>query len=505
MVKYFFVISLKSVIMTSYVDWGVTMKYGSRQCFLYLLAVGILLSNPIVSQADFLDNWTALPQENALYGLAYGNGTFVAVGDLGTILSSSDGITWFPRSVSGTDLWLKSVAYGNGSFVAVGDFGAVLTSTDGITWITRVEPTVDPPGSSLSFVVYGNGLFVAVGWNLILTSPDGISWTDRSPGTKGWFSGVAYGNGLFVAVGGYGANLAQGLFLGTIHTSRDGVTWVLSEEEYLPVLTAATYGNGSFVAVGEYGSVLTSSDGITWGRGGTGISHYLCDVAYGNGFFVSVGEFGTAFTSRDLKTWARRNLGTTDILLGVRYGNRSFVTVGPSIRRSGLSSGLNLSPGWNFMSLPQQPVDTAVAHVLADVSSTMLIVWGYDNQNKQWKKWQPHGTTNNLLEMEAGKGYWIYMNETGTIDISGWMTPVSAIHLYKGWNLIGYTGSDNRNIQSALNAIPGSWSLVWGWENPSWQARHRFIPTLPVPTFDSFRQMKAYWIRVDGEETNWTQ
>ena len=38
----------------------------------------------------------------------------------------------------------------------------------------------------------------------ILTSPDGVTWTQRTSGTSRDLNGVAYGNGLFVAVGDFG-------------------------------------------------------------------------------------------------------------------------------------------------------------------------------------------------------------------------------------------------------------------------------------------------------------
>jgi hypothetical protein len=59
--------------------------------------------------------------------VTYGNGTFVAVGEGGTILTSPDGVSWTART-SGTSNWLDGVAYGNGLFVAVGDRGTILTS-----------------------------------------------------------------------------------------------------------------------------------------------------------------------------------------------------------------------------------------------------------------------------------------------------------------------------------------------------------------------------------------
>jgi hypothetical protein len=118
---------------------------------------------PYFSIADPLDNWhlrNPLPQGNNLSGVAYGNGTFVAVGELGTILTSPDGVTWTIRT-SGTSAYLSGVAYGNGTFVAVGELGTILTSPDGVTWTIRTSGTT----YSLNGVAYGNGTFVAVGSN----------------------------------------------------------------------------------------------------------------------------------------------------------------------------------------------------------------------------------------------------------------------------------------------------------------------------------------------------
>jgi hypothetical protein len=139
---------------------------------------------------------------------------------------------------SGTSKWLNGVTYGNGLFVAVGEGGTILTSPDGVTWTQRTSGTgmalrrdlrerplrggggslgrhhphlpgrgdldgrTSGTGYWLDGVTYGNGLFVAVGdGGTILTSPDGVNWTQRTSGTGNWLFGVTYGNGLFVAVG----------------------------------------------------------------------------------------------------------------------------------------------------------------------------------------------------------------------------------------------------------------------------------------------------------------
>jgi hypothetical protein len=58
-----------------------------------------------------------LRSEGALFGVTYGSGQFAAVGDLGTVLTSPDAVTWsssFPQH----DTNLRDVAFGNGKFVA---------------------------------------------------------------------------------------------------------------------------------------------------------------------------------------------------------------------------------------------------------------------------------------------------------------------------------------------------------------------------------------------------
>src|SRR3990172_6372447 len=75
---------------------------------------------------------------------------------------------------------LYAVAYGNGLFVAAGSFGTILTSPDGMTWTQRVYETTD----DLLGVAYGNHTFVAVGSSgRIVTSPNGAIWTVRARGT----------------------------------------------------------------------------------------------------------------------------------------------------------------------------------------------------------------------------------------------------------------------------------------------------------------------------------
>ena len=75
---------------------------------------------------------------NALWGITYGNSTFVTVGRNGNILTSTDGSTWTART-SGTTNVLYGVIYANSTFVVVGSSGTILTSSDGTSWTSRTS------------------------------------------------------------------------------------------------------------------------------------------------------------------------------------------------------------------------------------------------------------------------------------------------------------------------------------------------------------------------------
>ena len=72
------------------------------------------------------ENWTTLTVSEPLWGVGYGNGSFVAVGPAGVILTSPDGMGWTRRESGATNsLW--TCAYLNDRYVALGELGTILT------------------------------------------------------------------------------------------------------------------------------------------------------------------------------------------------------------------------------------------------------------------------------------------------------------------------------------------------------------------------------------------
>jgi hypothetical protein len=220
-------------------------------------------------------------------------------------------------------------------FVAVGDGGKVVTSPDGITWTERNSGTT----TNLSTVVWCPelGLFVAAGGNPILTSPDGITWTQRTTGIILHDLEWSPQRGIFVGVGPSGR----------LYTSPDGITWTNRTGQTATLSASYDYWSvcwsperALFVTIARYGSasglVYTSPDGITWTNRMLPIALLIRSVCWSPrlGLFVAVADSGSAnpkiVTSPDGITWTLRVPGGNAGLYSVCWADSvgQFIAVG---------------------------------------------------------------------------------------------------------------------------------------------------------------------------------
>lgn len=191
-------------------------------------------------------------------GLAFGNGTFLALGgDPGSVGSSKpfvafskDGIEWEENTPIEGKYILRRAAFGNGTWVGVGDRGRIAASPDGKAW-KDAEGT--KPIDTLVDIAFGNGVFVGVGLHgLRRTSADGLKWQEPVRGNEGeHLNSVVFTGKQFVAVG-----------AGATYTSSDGKAWQRVPNKDAP--TFATFGGGTFVGTSWRGRLLTSRDGVAW-------------------------------------------------------------------------------------------------------------------------------------------------------------------------------------------------------------------------------------------------
>ncbi|WP_152394570.1 X2-like carbohydrate binding domain-containing protein [Paenibacillus guangzhouensis] len=342
------------------------MKALNKWLFILLAFLIIGAAIPQEAIAASTSGWeqrSPLPTRNTFNDVAYVNNLFVAVGDMGTIATSEDGISWVPQN-SGTYATLESVTYGNGKYVAVGAYGTILTSTDGVTWSSQKVGD-----KWLYGVAFGNNKFVAVGIEgTILISTDAMTWTAKTGVTDRTLYDITFGNGWFVASGqnrttvGSDTTVNWNGLLGTGGENYLGVIYGGNNNRYVVVgssgeisysmaigrnqwiwtsgkasgnaavygFSDVAYGNNKFVAVGNGGKVYTASSyANVWQEQNSGWGNNLEGVTYGKNMFVAVGRFGTILTSADGGvTWTNRSQGTIWPVRDIGYYGHNFIAVG---------------------------------------------------------------------------------------------------------------------------------------------------------------------------------
>lgn len=251
--------------------------------------------------------------------------------------------TWIARTSPASAVWYD-VFYGNGLYVGVGNGGRTMRSADGVTWIA----TTVSGSNTINGVVYGAGLFVIAksdGTPGLMSSPDGINWTNRGPAVN--FYEVAYDGTNFVASG------------AGIYTSPDGITWTART---FPTLTVnikgfATNGTGKWCAISYSTSTrasISTDGGVTWTAKTTPTAVGYAGIAYGNGNFVAVGTNGGAYSTDGGETWTASSISATP-WQDIEFSNGLFVAV------SGGSTGASTVVGystdgvtWNYSTIQSQ-------------------------------------------------------------------------------------------------------------------------------------------------------
>jgi photosystem II stability/assembly factor-like uncharacterized protein len=237
-----------------------------------------------VDNASSWDGSNPFLNENSdslqMNGIALGGSTFIVVGASGyTFRSTNNGsgwsrvipnAGWMTLSPNGYSYYynrnLYGVAFGNSTFVAVGDFGKIVRSTDnGASWSHVTSGNSSGSGayslygtSYLRGVSFGNSTFVAVGQSgkVIRSTDDGSSWDNVTSGTGDYLRGISFANSTFVAVGSGGT---------IIRSTDNGSSWDDVNSGTSKVLRGITFGNNIFLAVGDDGTIVKSVDnGSSW-------------------------------------------------------------------------------------------------------------------------------------------------------------------------------------------------------------------------------------------------
>lgn len=305
------------------------------------------------------DTWVRLgvSPPATLFAIGSNGHQYVAVGAGGTVMTSADLNSWNLRS-SGVGHVLRSVASSASRFVAVGDNGSgeaiAISSADGATWSVQYRSAT--ASSQLAKVIWTGTQFVAVGqegragagglYALVLTSPDGLTWTQRAArtiqlGETGFpvennMTSVASSGALLVALG------LEPPFDPAAWSSTNADSWTRASLPPSAVVFFApsdiAWGAGRFVAVSPvpdasgHAPTFASTDGVHWQSGATAPRlPPMNAVTAGPNEYLAVGP-SYRMSSTDGLAWTASPMAGCGN--GVLWDGARYVSVGASICRS---------------------------------------------------------------------------------------------------------------------------------------------------------------------------
>lgn len=253
----------------------------------FVAGLGVLLAGTVTAGSSLTWTWeNPQPGPGFFEVLLSGGGSYVAAGGQGLIYLSTDGTHWSSETNPlGSSATSFGGIYAAGVFVLETSYGGnvhLLTSSDGINWTDAINWTVSASGRP--YLAYANGTFIALDGTQTGTSSDGVTWAlntnNLSAQDAGNLIGLANSSGQFLAITSTTVGIATPAF-----SSTDGVNWTaLSTPPVPPVgelMGESIYNNGvSFFAVlvsrtsnnppvgaptyTYYTNVFTSTDAVHW-------------------------------------------------------------------------------------------------------------------------------------------------------------------------------------------------------------------------------------------------
>lgn len=262
-------------------------------------------------------NWTGI-------GYHSGVGKFLAVSSNQTGCLSSDGISWTNTTLplSGTVGYKNVVSDGNQYMVGVTTFNGpiVVTSPDGVTWTERAYAANPNRYGVLDYRPTGVWACTVSTNGALWSTNSGISWTVATIGVNIQKSYVVWTGSAFL----YGCNSPS------LNTSTTGSgNFITTTTGFNPAFVASTTNNSDIVAINTNGRLVSRSTntGLTWNNYGLPQSASWSGVAYGSGTYCAVATGTTAAYSYDGTGWYQSTLPTGQLWSAVCYSANKFIAV----------------------------------------------------------------------------------------------------------------------------------------------------------------------------------
>lgn len=212
--------------------------------------------------------------------------------DIGISLSSTDGINWSLNN-NITNNALNSVTSNGTICIAVGNNGTIYSTTNGSNWT----------GINESQVLLTNGL----NNQLTVISTIGFNVNEQIRFSGVTFGGLVSDTSYYIVSITGPTTLTVSETLGgspvtlTTATPEPSTSMVMYKYPVLANLNAIAYSNNIFMAVGDNGTIISSTDGSLWNVLNSGVTNNLHGIAYNSddGIWIAVGDKNAIIESAD--------------------------------------------------------------------------------------------------------------------------------------------------------------------------------------------------------------
>ena len=210
---------------------------------------------------------------------------------------------------------------------------------------------------------------------------------------------------------------------------------------------------------------------------------------------VKAGEYVLAVTGLDIGEYTLAYEVMDDVGNEVDEDNREF-TFEVQERQP---YDVDLTPGWNLISLPGDPFNPAVGAVMGDLKADTVLgyqagEWVTAVKDEETGRWQ--GT---LTDIQGGYGYWVRTAVVETIEtVIPPILPTSnlpTVPVISGWNLLGVVDAEQRDAGEMADAdeyftsLP-NWRVAYSFETQ----QNRWTKLLPTQADTNVENGRGYWV-----------